>query len=91
MERATERGAAYDFCKVGTAIRTCETALIAEPFVLTLVAKDHVPLAIHDGRTDVGMRDGCAESCCLSTAKAKIDFGTIRCSAYANVVRCSLY
>jgi len=32
------------------AVRACEAALVAEPFVLALVAEDQVPLTVHNGR-----------------------------------------
>lgn len=39
--------ASYDFCKVRTAVWTRQAVLVSVPFVLALMAKDHVPLALH--------------------------------------------
>jgi hypothetical protein len=73
VERAIQRGAAYDFSKVGTAFGACEAALVAKPFVLAHMAEDQVPLTVHDGRLLLRCERDAVGGRVLSTAKTKID------------------
>lgn len=65
------------------AVWTCQAALVSKPLVLALVTEDQVSLRIHDGRRMLGCEAEAGRGERLSMAKTKIEFGTMRCSAYA--------